>query len=140
MNWITLSPFVAFSAFSTAILGLAGGRIERWAAAVFAGLLILTPVIQHDWPWAVPLSSFLVAGLLMWWALTQDRWWLIFAAGCQLLALSTHVVALVRLEDLMWQSITVRWLSWFVMMVIALFGAWEGWALERIRRANAQPA
>lgn len=136
MNWVTLSPFVVFSFAATTALAVAGGRIERRAAAMFAALLIITPFVQHDWPWAIPLSSVVVTGLLLWWAATRDRWWLIFAAGCQLLALSTHVVVLIRLEDLMWPAVTVRWLSWFVMMVIALFGAWEGWALERIRRAR----
>lgn len=136
MSAIALSPFVIFSVAVTTLLAWAGGRAERWAAAAFFAVMIVTPFIQHRGPWAVPLSSLMLASLLLWWALTKDRWWLIFAAGCQLLALATHVVTLIRLENLVWAAITVRWLSWFALMGVALFGAWEGWALKRIQRAG----
>lgn len=141
MKGIILSPLVLVSVVVTALLALVGGRVERWTALLFAALMFGTPLFQHQWPWAVPLSSIIVTSLLLWWALTHDRWWLVFAAGCQMLALATHVVVLVRMEDLMWSAVTVRWLSWCAMLVIAVFGAWEGWALERLRRrANVQPS
>lgn len=136
---MVVSPFVIFSVSVTILLAVLGGRVERWAATLFFALMVITPFIYQS-KWALALSSVIVATLLIWWALSHDRWWLVFAGGCQLLALATHVVTLIRLEDLLWAAVTVRWLSWFVMMAIALFGAWEGWALERIKRANAQPA
>jgi hypothetical protein len=32
--------------------------------------------------------------------------------------------------------VSIRWFSWFFMMSIALFGAWEGRALTRIARGR----
>ncbi|WAC59500.1 hypothetical protein [Brevundimonas sp. SL130] len=83
-----------------------------------------------EFRWAVALVS---AGLLAWLAqlsLRYDRWWLLLAAGAQLLALGTHVSALVGPDALTWSIVTTRMVAWVEIMVLGLFGVWE---------ANAAP-
>jgi len=137
---IVLTPFVIFSFTALFVLAGLGGWPERRGAVLLIAVLLLTPVIETytvgGFRWAVALSSLALFAILLWMALTRDRWWLVFAAGCQLMALATHVVALLRLDTLEWTMVSIRWFSWFFMMVIALFGAWEGRALTRIARAN----
>ena len=136
MQFVTLTPFVLFSFVTTLILAVAGSGPERWASLLLTGLLVVTPMIERLAWWCVPLSSLVVfAGLLIL-ALRSDRWWLLFACGCQMLALTTHVVTLIRLSDLMWSAVSVRWLCWLILMLIALAGAWEGQAMRRLRAAT----
>lgn len=132
MELVTLTPFVVFSFTATVALAIFGGSPERWASLLLTGVLVITPLIQAGEWWYVPLSSLVVFIALFVMALTRDRWWLIFAAGCQLLALSTHIISLIRLDELMWSAVTIRWLSWLILMLLAIFGAWEGRALKRL--------
>ncbi len=136
MQDFVFAPFNVFSALALLLLALSGGKVERWGAFLFSAVLLLTPLIDgyvvNGFRWAVALSSLLLFAVLMMMALTRDRWWLVFAAGCQLLALSTHMVALLRVDSLQWTMVSIRWFAWLFMMLIALFGAWEGRALTRI--------
>lgn len=141
MQDFIFAPFVFLSLMALLVLAIVGGGPERRAAALLVAVILLTPLINSytvgHFRWAVALSSLAVFAVLLWMALTRDRWWLIFAAGCQLMALSTHLIALLRLDALEWTMVSIRWLSWVFMMAIALFGAWEGRALTRIARDPA---
>lgn len=137
MQFVTLTPFVLFSFATTFILAAAGSGPERWASLLLTGLLVVTPMIERLAWWCVPLSSLVVFVGLLVLALRSDRWWLLFACGCQMLALSTHVVTLIRLSDLMWSAVSIRWLCWLILMLIALAGAWEGRAMRRLRAATS---
>ena len=136
------SPFLLVSWGVVLALAALGRQPERWAAALFAALLAVTPAIDHyvvgNIRWAVAASSLLAFVALLWLALTRDRWWLVFAAGCQLLALSTHVISLLRLDSLLWTAVTLRWVSWAAVLATAVFGIWEAHALERLRRRSQQ--
>ncbi len=144
MQAFVFAPFNIFSAMALATLALCGGRVERAGAALFAAVLLLTPLFDGltigTFRWAVALSSLVLFAVLLWGAMTRDRWWLVFAAGCQLMALSTHLVALLRVDSLLWTMVSIRWFSWLFMMTIVLFGAWEGWALSRIARQRPPAA
>lgn len=135
MQFVTLTPFVLFSFATTLVLAILGSGPERWASLLLTGLLVVTPMIERLAWWCVPLSSLVVFLGLLVLALRSDRWWLLFACGCQLLALSTHVVTLVRVSDLAWSAVSIRWLCWLILMLIALAGAWEGQAIRRLRAA-----
>jgi hypothetical protein len=132
------APFNVFSAVALLLLAVNGGRVERCGAILFAAVLLLTPLIDSysigGFRWAVAASSVALFGILLTMSLRADRWWLVFAAGCQLMALSTHLVALLRIDSLQWTMVSIRWFSWLFMMAIALFGAWEGHALTRLAR------
>lgn len=138
MQDFVFAPFNVFSAVALLLLAISGGRVERYGAILFAAVLLLTPLIDSysigGFRWAVAASSVTLFGILLTMSLRADRWWLIFAAGCQLMALSTHLVALLRIDSLQWTMVSIRWFSWLFMMAIALFGAWEGRALTRLAR------
>ncbi len=138
MQDFIFAPFNVFSVIALTLLAFFGGGQERRAALLFAAVLLLTPLIDSyaigGFRWAVALSSVAVFGLLLWMALKGDRWWLILAAGCQLMALSTHLIAFLRIDSLQWTMVSIRWCSWLFLMTIALFGAWEGRALSRVER------
>jgi hypothetical protein len=135
------APFVVLSLIALLILAVVGGRPERFVAFLLAAVVLLTPLIDGyvvgGFRWAVALSSLAVFAVLLALALTRDRWWLIFAAGCQLMACSTHVVALLRVDSLQWTLVSIRWLSWLLLMGIVVFGAWEARALSRISRQRS---
>ena len=128
---------LAITGLSILLLALFGEREERMAAGLFIVVMIVTPYLQPlgqgTFRWAVALSSALLFGFLLWRSLKADRWWLLAAAGCQLLALSTHLLPLIRMDALIWSTVTVRWVSWMLLMLISAFGAWEAWSLGRIR-------
>lgn len=140
MSHVAFTPLIWFSVAALCLLAIGGGWTERRGAILFAAVMVLTPLIEPytigGFRWAVALSSLAVFSALLWMALKGDRWWLLFAAGCQLMALSTHIVALLRVDALQWTMVSIRWAAWLLMMGIVLFGAWEGWALTRIRRAE----
>lgn len=140
MQDFVFAPFNIYSAVAVALLAVCGGRVERWGAVLFSAVLLLTPLIDSysigGVRWAVGLSSLSLFAILLWMALTRDRWWLVLATGCQLVALSTHAIALLRVDSLQWTLVSLRWFSWLFMMAIAIFGAWEGYALTRIARAR----
>ncbi len=144
MQDFVFAPFNLLSAIALVLLAFSGGQTERIGAVLFAAVLLLTPLIDSysigGFRWAVALSSATLFGVLLVMSLKADRWWLIFAAGCQLMALSTHLVALFRIDGLQWTMVSIRWVSWLVMMAIAVFGAWEGRALTRISRGGPTTA
>ena len=81
-----------------ALLAWKGRTPER---LVLAGLLALqfgSPILDHltigSFRWAVAGLSLGMFGLLTGLALVYQRWWLMLAAGAQLIALSTHFAAL----------------------------------------------
>lgn len=140
MQDFVFAPFNVFSVLALSLLAFSGGRMERYGAILFAAVLLFTPLIDSysigGFRWAVALSSLGLFSVLLWMSLKGDRWWLVFAAGCQLMAVSTHLIALLRIDSLQWTMVSIRWLSWLFMMGIAVFGAWEGWSLTRIARTS----
>ncbi len=82
------------------------------------------------------IGGFVLLFVLM---LAYRRWWLIFAAGLQFVAVSTHIVTFQEPDTRMWANVTIRLIVWFLIMLIALFGVaearWAPYARER-RRAS----
>jgi len=136
---VSVTPLLFPTLIVILTLAILGGRPERTAAVLFAALNFLTPFLQPlimgQTRWGVALTSVFTFGGLLWLALRSDRWWLVFAAGCQLLALSTHIITLLQIDSLIWTAVTLRWISWGGVLVCALFGLWEGRAVDRLRRS-----
>lgn len=133
-----MSPLLLVTTVTVSALGIWGGRPERTAAVLFTALVLITPLVQPlsvgQWRWGVAITSLFTFSGLLWLALKCDRWWLIFAAGCQLLALFTHMISLLLIDSLVWTAVTLRWISWGGVLACAVFGVWEGRTLERLRR------
>lgn len=72
----------------------------------------------------VAFLSFSLLVVLTGLALKVDRWWLLAAAGFQLLAVSTWVLAAFNAASI-WPGVTVRLFVWWLLMAAALIGVWE---------------
>jgi hypothetical protein len=111
-----------------------GKRPEREAAVGLYLAQLLSSWVDHlvmgQFRWAVALISVALLGWLVQLSLRYTRWWLLFAAGAQLLALGTHVSSLFGPDALTWSIVTTRMVAWVEIMVFGLFGVWE---------ANAAP-
>ena len=62
-------------------------------------------------------------------ALRYERWWLIGAAGLQLVVFSTHFAPLLIPEARFWSAVTLRLILWEALMVLCIFAIGESrWA------------
>lgn len=106
-----------------------GRNPERVAAVAFLVAMLGTPLVDdfhiNGVRWGVALLTVGLFGTLVWLSLVVQRWWLIAAAGVQLLAIATYVVALLNPEVQVWASVSFRIVVWAELMLIGLFGVWE---------------
>lgn len=123
-----------------------GHRPEREAGVAFFLAQLLSGLVDHlaigQFRWAVALVSVSLLAVLVRLSLRYDRWWLLLAAGAQILAVGTHVSSLVGPDALTWSIVTTRMVVWVQMMVLALFGVWEAAAAPYARseiKPRAQP-
>lgn len=86
--------------------------------------------------WGVGLLAVGLFGALAWLSLAAERWWLVAAAGVQLLSIATYLVALLNPEVQVWASVSFRIVVWVELMLIGLFGVWECRAAPYARPAS----
>lgn len=112
-----------------------GSTVERWAVALVTVFLIATPLLQtfHLGRWRLGIALLEVALFLGFWLLAErgSRWWLVAAAGFQLVAIFTHTIPLLAPEYFEWTQVTIRWVIWVGISATFFVGAWEAWAAER---------
>ncbi|WP_404416793.1 hypothetical protein [Brevundimonas vesicularis] len=106
-----------------------GRRPEREAGVGLFLAQLLSGWVDHlafgQFRWAVAVISLGLLVLLIRLSLRYDRWWLLFAAGAQLLAFATHVSSLIGPDALTWSIVTARMTVWVEIMCLAIFGVWE---------------
>ena len=73
----------------------------------------------------VALITLLLGGALALLALFGRRWWLLAAAGVQLIALASWGYQLVNPDAQIWAAVTFRIIVWMELMALALFGVFE---------------
>lgn len=114
-----------------------GRSAERIAALAFLAAMLVTPLVDGlqigGLRWGVGLVSISLFGALLWLSLKADRWWLMAAAGVQLLTVATYPVALLTPDGQVWANITFRFVVWVELMLIGLFGVWEARAAAYAR-------
>lgn len=114
-----------------------GRRPEREAAAGLVLTQLLSGWVDHltigQFRWAVAIISLALLILLIRLALRYDRWWLLLAAGAQMLAFATHLSSLFGPGALTWSIVTARMTVWVEIMLLALFGVWEARAAPYAR-------
>jgi hypothetical protein len=135
--WITFICLVSLAAL------IWGRRSERAGALIiFGGWLATVALEHHRWrepQWGVISVDAVVLILLVILSLRSERWWPLWAAGFQLLALITHIARLVDPHVGAWAYITAA-LIWGYMLVAALgVGAYNSWRKTRQPAANAAP-
>ncbi|MFT4954856.1 MAG: hypothetical protein ACI8U3_001230 [Brevundimonas sp.] len=116
-----------------------GAREDRLGAALFAGALIVTPLVDHVvlGSWKAGAACVDALMLIGFWVLAEryDRWWLVMAAGFQLIAVITFVIPWFQPGAyFVWTGVTLRIGVWLLLSVTLLIGAWEAWAARRFAR------
>lgn len=106
-----------------------GRDAERLAAVAFLVAMVGSPLVDHlqigGLRWGVFLLSIGLFFALVWLSLTAERWWLVAAAGVQLLSMATFLIALLKPDVQVWASVSFRIVVWTELMLIGLFGVWE---------------
>lgn len=105
-----------------------GRMAERIAGVALLVAQVGTPFVDHlhigEFRYGVAILAVGLFATLIVLALRTDRWWLIAAAGVQLLSIGLWAATI--LGDLqIWGAVTVRIVIWVQLMLLALFGIWE---------------
>ncbi|WP_426020447.1 hypothetical protein [Brevundimonas sp. DWR2-3-1b1] len=128
--WSPLSLLLEGLTYAVMALLLWKGRTpERIVVVALFTLQWGTPFVDHlfigHFRWGVASLSFAMFCLLVGLALRYDRWWLLLAAGAQLIAVSTHLASIAGSDALLWSIVSTRMVVWFELLLLALFGVWE---------------
>lgn len=125
----TLFSVVGLSAVSIGLQLWRGRSPERVAAVAFLIAMLATPLVDglqvNGLRWGVALLAVGLFGTLVWLSLVVQRWWLVAAAGVQLLSIATYLVVLLTPDVQVWASVSFRIVVWVELMLIGLFGVWE---------------
>lgn len=121
---------VAGLSFLSLGLQLWKGRLpERIAAVAFLVAMAATPAVDHlhigGVRWGVGCLAVGLFVTLTWLSLVADRWWLLAAAGIQLLSIATYLIAVIDPGVQVWASVSFRIVVWVELMLIGLVGVWE---------------
>lgn len=135
---------VALTLFTFVALGLAawaGGKVERAAVLVLLGSSLVTPMVESlfigDFRWGVAAVDSSAALCLVFLATRVDRWWLIAAAGLQMAVALTHFAALGSSHVFTWTAVTVRMVTWVMILIVLCLGAYEAHIVRRFGLARA---
>ena len=119
----------ALSVIALAILLAAGKTPERVAAAALVALMFASPYLAREGPIAHALASGSALAVLIYLTLRYERWWLIGAAGLQLVVFSTHFASLVIPQERIWGAVTLRIVLWQALIALCLLAIGESrWA------------
>ncbi|MGH7019921.1 MAG: hypothetical protein ACREEY_08580 [Brevundimonas sp.] len=136
---LLLANLIAFS-----LLLWRGGTVERLAVAATTVGLILSALLV---PWDI--DGFRVGVMLVdvalfaaLWALAEHgrRWWLVAAAGFQLIMVVSHLAPFFAHERLGWAAVTLQWVAWTFVSLSAFAGVWEASADKRFAREGRDGA
>lgn len=116
-----------------------GARVERCAAAMIAGYLLLEPWVQplQLSSWRAGLAGLNLALFVGLWSLSarSTRWWLVLAAALQLLIVCTHLLPFLSMDLTIWTGVAVRLTLWTFISLTIFLGAWEAVADRRFRKS-----
>ena len=141
---LTVAQYGTFvvSVVALVMLLTAGKTPERVAAVTLTLLMFGSPFLSREGPVGHAVASGLALAILLALAMRYARWWLIGAAGFQLVVFSTHFAPLLIAQEQIWGAVTLRIVLWQALMALCLFGIGESrWAPyaeggQRTRRAG----
>jgi len=129
-------PHWVWEAVVIAVFGAAiwkGGRDERIAATgLMVGWLISKAVYSHhglQTEWGVLAADTVLLGLLVWLALTSSRYWPMFAAAFQFLAVIIHLARIADRSLGGWAYISAEILFGYMLAAaigVGVVNAWRG--------------
>ena len=127
----TVTQLVSFAASIIVLLLMlaAGKTAERVAAATLIILMFASPYLGLTDPVSHAAASGLTLAILVFLALRYERWWLIGAAGLQLVVFSTHFAPLLIPQETIWGAATLRIVLWQGIIALGVFAMGESrWA------------
>ena len=87
------------------------------------------------------LSMDLLCFLFLWGLAERGgRWWLVLAAGFQLIGLLGQFAPFLAQERLAWALVTLLWGVWTLVSITVFFGVWEVMADRRFAREGRDGA
>ena len=97
----------------------AGGYLAAWALS-----LVVFQARSEETQWGVLVVDAGLLGLFVWLAMRGRRYWPLFAAGFQLLAVVTHIARALDSAVSGWAYLTAG-IVWGYLVLIAIgYGAW----------------
>ena len=115
-----------------------GRTPDRVAAIALLIAQTVTPLVSYvefaGIRMGVALVSFGLTVVLLILALVGRRWWLLAAAGVQLIALASWGYQLLQPDAQIWASVSFRIIVWMELMALALFGVFEARLAPYARR------
>jgi hypothetical protein len=119
----------AATAATAAWCATGGRRPERLAAAVvciaFIATQFATPFEVSGWRAGVALVDGVTLIALVLLTVRFDRWWLVFAAGTQLVTVLTHLLGWTAPHLLLRTNVEVRWLLGLMLLALLVVGPFE---------------
>ncbi len=128
---LTIAQYGSFavSLIALAVLLTVGRTPERIAAATLTCLMFTAPYLSREGPLPLAVASGLTLIVLVVLVLRYERWWLIGAAGFQLVVFSTHFAPLLIPQEKIWPAVTLRLVLWEGLIALCLFAVGESrWA------------
>lgn len=111
---------------------------ERLAGVALFVAQTGTPLVAHFTVNGVRLGvaalSLALTASLVALALTGRRWWLIAAAGVQLIALASWGYQIIDPQAQIWGAVSFRMVVWVELMALAVFGLFEARMAPYARR------
>lgn len=97
----------------------AGGQLANWALS-----LMLFQARSNDTQWAILAVDAALLTLFLWIALRSHRYWPLFAAGFQFLAVLTHIAMALDAKVSGWAYLTAELLWSYLILFTVGFAAW----------------
>jgi len=118
-----------------ASLFVVGRKVDRIGVAAFMvvnwGSVLLAPLEVGNIRWGVALLSVAFLTVLIGLVAASRRWWIIAAAGLQLVATASYAVALADPDFLIWTGISLRLVIWILQLIACGFGIAEALSQPR---------
>jgi hypothetical protein len=124
-----------------------GRKEDRIGAGAFVAVMIATqflyPLEIGNIRWGVALAAVSFLLVLLGLVAGSRRWWIIAAAGFELVAVGSYAVALADPDFLIWTGVSLRLVIWILQMLACGFGIAEALSQRRAlplkTRAEALP-
>jgi len=121
------------------------GRSDDRLAVLVMTLTLIGSFALAEVTWNGMRAGLLAMDLLCFvglWLLAEraGRWWLVLAAGFQLIGLLGHLAPFLAQERLAWALITLLWGVWTLVSITVFFGVWEVLADRRFAREERDGA
>lgn len=127
-----LQSFFLVSTLAIFALGwLKGGHVERkgvlFLVLAYVAALLVQDLNRGNHQTGVMIVDAALLVALTWMALRYDRWWLLVAVACQVLAIIAHGALWLNPEIGLRSNVVTRWLFGLIQLYALAGGVFERW-------------